>query len=79
MKGDSGGTSSATVRTQSKFPVHHDYSYPMVTASQMAKPRVKGYIQPTTRPRKNTWPNAVHTETGSAFYTKGEQKRVRIF
>ena len=63
-----------------EFPdVQAGFRKGMGTRNQMAKPRVKGYIQPTTRPRKNTWPNAVHTETGSAFYTKGEQKRVRIF
>ena len=31
------------------------------------------------RPRKNTWPSPVHTETGSTFYPKGEQKRINIF
>ena len=45
---------SPTVKPHSKFCLPHDYYNPLVIASHKAIPRVKGYIQPTMRPKKLT-------------------------
>ena len=57
--------------SHSKFCLHHNCNNPLVTASHVDKPRVKGYIQPIMEPNRHVTKSNTCWDR-STFHSKGE-------